>query len=102
MVGVLLARSFVDLDSGEKARLLGAFLGALALCVLLMLIVWLGARATRRYMNSPSDPVSTPAPQDEWSMKPMGGGDELESPDADAGNDPGDDSGGDKQGRANG
>jgi hypothetical protein len=87
------------LQSEDKVRLLTAFLAALALCVLLLLIVWACARLARRYMNSPPETVSTPLPEDEWRLKPLGGP-PLDEPDGPAAET--EDKGGGETGQARG
>ena len=61
------------LDPQTRAKVLAALAALLILGLALVLLVWLGARATRRYMNSgraasSSRPHGSP---DDWADKPI-------------------------------
>jgi hypothetical protein len=58
-----------QLDPGMRARVLATLAGLIILGTGLMLLAWLGARATRRYMHSGSrgDAVSG----DDWAQTPL-------------------------------
>jgi hypothetical protein len=61
------------LDPQTRAKVLAALAALVILGLALVLLVWLGARATRRYMNS-GRPASSTRPHgspDDWADKPI-------------------------------
>jgi hypothetical protein len=65
------------LDGGRRARVLAALAGLIILGFGLVLLAWLGARATRRYMNREptlvqKPPSDTPVREKDWADKPLG------------------------------
>jgi len=61
----------LKLDGATRARVLAALAGFVILGFAMVMFAWMGARATRRYMNSGSD-VPIEPPRDEWARNPMG------------------------------
>jgi hypothetical protein len=65
------------MEPGRRAKVLAVFAGLLILAFCAMLLVWLGARATRRYMNREprlfeKPPEETPIREKDWAEKPLG------------------------------
>ena len=60
------------LEPADGARLLMAMMGLVILGLGLVLMAWLGARATRRYMNSGNvHSRKSKFDQDDWARKPI-------------------------------
>jgi hypothetical protein len=61
------------LKPADGAKLLAVFMGLVILGIVLMVLAWMGARATRRYMHSGPRQSSRQRPrdQDDWSKKPL-------------------------------
>ena len=59
------------LDGATRAKVLAALGGLIILGFALVLLTWLGARVTRRYMRGPEryQPPKSP-PGDDWIKKP--------------------------------
>jgi hypothetical protein len=65
------------LKGGDRAEVLAALAGLIILGFGLMLLAWLGAKATRRYMNREptlleKPPQQTPIREKDWAEKPLG------------------------------
>ena len=59
------------LDPGRRATVLAAIAGLIILGFLMIVLTWLGARMTRRYMGPKLKPLSTaPARDEEWTRPP--------------------------------
>lgn len=66
-----------QLDPARKAKVLAAIAGLIILGLGMMLLAWLGAKATRRYMNR--EPLikekppagTTPIREKDWAEKPL-------------------------------
>jgi hypothetical protein len=65
--------AFERLPPATRARVLAALAGLIILGMALVLLTWLGARATRRYMRigQSSRPSATVLDQDDWARKPI-------------------------------
>jgi hydroxymethylglutaryl-CoA reductase len=64
------------MEPGRRAQVLAAVTGLLILAGALMLLAWMGARATRRYMNRApmlfeKPPTETPIREKDWADKPL-------------------------------
>jgi hypothetical protein len=64
------------MDPGRRAKVLATFAALLILAFGAMLLVWMGARATRRYMNREpilmeKPPEETPIREKDWADKPL-------------------------------
>ncbi len=64
------------LDPLQKAKVLAALAGFVILGIALMFLAWLGAKATRRYMNREPrllkpPPPGTPIREKDWAEKPL-------------------------------
>jgi hypothetical protein len=62
------------LDDPTRTKVLAALAGLVILGCLLLALVWMGARFTRRYMNSSPTyvpPQRTPLDLDDWARKPL-------------------------------
>jgi hypothetical protein len=64
------------LDGARRAKVLSALAGLIILGFGLVLLAWLGAKATRRYMHrepvlSQKPPPGTPIREKDWSEKPL-------------------------------
>ena len=74
-VGILAqeAQPMIDrLDPPRRAMVLAALAGLTILGFALVALAWLGARATRRYMNAgPHGRRSSKIDQDDWSKKAL-------------------------------
>lgn len=66
-------RETVQLEPADWVRLLATFAGLIILGTTLMVLAWLGARATRRYMHSgqAESGAGRPLDRDDWSKKPL-------------------------------
>ena len=80
------------LDDQTRTKVLAALAGLVILGFLLLALVWMGARLTRRYMNSSSryvPPKRTALDLDDWARKPLadssGGGSRNEGADEEDG-----------------
>lgn len=63
-----------ELDRRTQVRLFAALLGLVILGLTGMLMAWLGARATRRYMRRGEPQQDVPAVRrgdDDWARKPL-------------------------------
>ena len=65
------------LESLQKAKVLAALAAFVILGIALMFLAWLGAKATRRYMNREptlfeQPPKGTPIREKDWAEKPLG------------------------------
>ena len=65
------------LDPTRRAKVLAAIAGLVILGFGMVLLTWLGARATRRYMNREpilheKPPEETPIRERDWADKPLG------------------------------
>lgn len=65
------------MDPPRRAKVLAAIAGLIILGLGMMLLAWLGAKATRRYMNREPilrqrPPTSTPVREKDWAEKPLG------------------------------
>ena len=65
------------LDGARRAKVLAALAGLIILGFGLVLLAWLGARATCRYMNREpvlhdKPPAETPVREKDWADKPLG------------------------------
>lgn len=65
------------LDPARRAKVLAAIAGLVILGLGLMALAWLGAKATRRYMNREpvlreKPPAGTPVREKDWTEKPLG------------------------------
>jgi hypothetical protein len=59
------------LDGAMRAKVLAALAGLIILGFLLIVLTWLGARLTRRYMGPKLKPLSSaPARDEEWARPP--------------------------------
>lgn len=59
------------LDGAMRAKVLAALAGLVILGFLLIVLTWLGARLTRRYMGPKLKPLpSAPARDEEWARPP--------------------------------
>jgi hypothetical protein len=59
------------LDGATRAKVLAALAGLIILGFLLIVLTWLGARMTRRYMGPKLKPLSSaPARDEEWTAPP--------------------------------
>ncbi len=66
------------LDGPTRAKVLAALAGLIILGFGMVLLVWLGARVTRRYMKGSSYFRPTPRPErSDWSPQPLKPGDKL-------------------------
>lgn len=62
------------LDDLTRAKVLSALAALIILGLAMMVLAWLGARITRRYMNSPTryqPPRRTNLDLDDWAHKPL-------------------------------
>jgi hypothetical protein len=60
------------LEPATRVKVLAALAAFIILGVAMMLLTWLGARATRRYMRQgKTDGSSTDVNHDDWSKKPL-------------------------------
>ena len=64
------------LDPARRAKVLAALAGLIILGFGLVMLAWLGARATRRYMRREpmlfqKPPQHTPASEKDWAEKPL-------------------------------
>jgi hypothetical protein len=62
------------LDEPTRAKVLSALAGLIILGLAMLALTWLGARVTRRYMNSATryrPPRRTDADLDDWARKPL-------------------------------
>ena len=60
------------LDPQTRAKVLAALAGLVILGVMMVLLIWLGARATRRYMNSGrASRIQPHGRPDDWADKPI-------------------------------
>jgi hypothetical protein len=62
------------LDDPTRAKVLAALAALVLLGFLMLALVWLGARFTRRYMASQAScepPRKTPLDLDDWAKKPL-------------------------------
>jgi hypothetical protein len=69
-----------SLEHPDRAKVLSALAGLIILGLGMLVLVWLGARITHRYMNSSSryqPPPRTDADLDDWARKPL-----VDSPDS--------------------
>lgn len=79
-------KALIDrLDDPTRAKVLATMAGLVILGFLLLALIWMGARYTRRYMNSSSryvPPPRTALDLDDWAKKPLNDapGHELQSP----------------------
>lgn len=68
------------LEPEDRVRVLAALLTVLFLGLSLILFVWWGARATRRYMNSATQTrrrrQATTVREDDWATKPLYAGED--------------------------
>lgn len=60
-----------QLDAPVRAKIIAAFAVLLILGFGLMFLAWLGARATRRYMNAPPRRRLHEHDQEDWARKPI-------------------------------
>ena len=62
-----------EVDPSVSARLLAALAGLVILGFAMVLMTWLGSRATRRYMasGSPATRQTGQRNDDDWSKKPL-------------------------------
>lgn len=65
------------LDPPRRAKVLAAIAGLIILGLGMMFLAWLGAKATRRYMNREPilrqrPPTGTPVREKDWAEKPLG------------------------------
>jgi hypothetical protein len=65
------------LEPSRRVKVLSAVAGLIILGFGLVLLAWLGARATRRYMHREpilreKPPTGTPVREKDWTEKPMG------------------------------
>ncbi|MEQ8786843.1 MAG: hypothetical protein RIC55_11115 [Pirellulaceae bacterium] len=63
-----------SLDELDRAKVLSALAGLIILGLGMLALVWLGARITRRYMDSATryrPPRRTDADLDDWARKPL-------------------------------
>ena len=69
------------LDPATRAKVLAALAALLILGFTMMVLVWLGGRFTRRYINLDSRrrDERTPLNPDDWAGKPLAGEDSDES-----------------------
>jgi hypothetical protein len=66
------------LDGPRRAKVLAALAALVILGFAMVILAWLGARVTRRYMRSTSYFRSTPRPErSDWSPQPLKPGDKL-------------------------
>lgn len=66
------------LDGPRRAKVLAALAALVILGFAMVVLAWLGARVTRRYMRSTSYFRSTPRPErSDWSPQPLKPGDKL-------------------------
>jgi asparagine N-glycosylation enzyme membrane subunit Stt3 len=66
------------LDGPTRAKVLAALAGLVILGFGMVMLAWLGARVTRRYMKGTSYFRPTPRPQSsDWSPQPLRPGDKL-------------------------
>lgn len=75
------------LDGATRAKVLAALAGLVILGFGMVILAWLGARVTRRYMKSTSYFRPTPRPENsDWSPQPLKPGDKLaDEPDEESG-----------------
>lgn len=75
------------LDGPTRAKVLAALAGLVILGFGMVILAWLGARVTRRYMKRTSYFRPTPRPQSsDWSPQPLAPGDKLaDDPDEESG-----------------
>lgn len=64
------------LDPARRAKVLAAVAALIILGIGLMFLAWLGAKATRRYMNREpilreKPPTGTPIREKDWAEKPL-------------------------------
>jgi hypothetical protein len=60
------------LDGATRAKVLAALAALILLGFLLIVLTWLGARMTRRYMGPKLKPLSSaPARDEEWARPPQ-------------------------------
>jgi hypothetical protein len=64
------------LDPARRAKVLAAIVGLVILGFGLMALAWMGAKATRRYMNREpvlreKPPTGTPVREKDWTEKPL-------------------------------
>lgn len=62
---------WVQLAPEERARVFAALGAVVVLGICMILLVWWGARATRRYMNRPVHSDRPPIPVDDWASRPL-------------------------------
>lgn len=66
------------LDGPRRAKVLAALAALVILGFAMVILAWLGARVTRRYMRSTSYLRPTPRPQhSDWTPQPLMPGDKL-------------------------
>lgn len=75
------------LDGPTRAKVLAALAGLVILGFGMVMLAWLGARVTRRYMKGTSYFRATPRPEkSDWSPQPLQPGDKLaQEPDEESG-----------------
>jgi hypothetical protein len=75
------------LDGPTRAKVLAALAGLMILGFGMVILAWLGARVTRRYMKRTSYFRPTPRPENsDWSPHPLQPGDKLaDEPDEESG-----------------
>lgn len=67
------------LDGAMRARVLSALAALIILGFAMALLVWLGARVTRRYMHGTSYHKPTPRPgTSDWSPQPLQPGEKFD------------------------
>lgn len=60
------------IDGATRAKMLAALAGLVILGFGAVILIWLGARMTRRYMHSGQPlPKTTPLRPDDWADKPL-------------------------------
>ena len=60
--------ALMRMDGARRAKVLATLAGLLILGVALMVLAWMAARATRRYMNRGERPPARPKPNvDDWA-----------------------------------
>ena len=69
------------LDGATRAKVLAALAGLIILGFGLALLIWLGARVTRRYMHGTSYHKPTPRPStSDWTPQPLQPGEKFDEP----------------------
>jgi hypothetical protein len=66
------------MEPAQRAKVLAALAALVMLGFLLVFLAWLGAKATRRYMNREPNliekpPPATPVREKDWADKPLAG-----------------------------